>query len=264
MKHFFSSDEDLTALSNQLEHLTFELTEADHAQFSELQQLGSLKNVSLYMGSGRTFRVRLCIGGKQHVIGVTRKGPNAARFADMARLYFWPYRMRDKRLPEDSEFNFGIVDTQHALETHHEAVRLLERIRDHLIKVAKLATTNTASETERAQRAYVRDTRRTVRGELLQIHEESIERAKILEAALASFEKTIASNTLLFEQIKLAFHHILEQLALAGKEREQIRQHLLPGETSAAPVWVTTCPGIPTPAPRPDIVWCAASGKLIT
>lgn len=261
MKHFFSSDEDLTALSNQLEYLTFELTEADHVQFSELQQLCSLKNVSVYLG-GRTFRVRLCIGGKQHVIGITRKGANAARFADMARLFFWPYRMRDKRLPEDSEFNFGIADTQHALETNHEAVRLLEKLRDHLIKVAKLATTNTASETERAQRAYVRDTRRTVRGELLQIHEESIERAKILEAALASFEKTIASNTLLFEQIKLAFHHILEQLALAAKEREQLRHMLAAPVAGAPPVWVTTCPGVP--APGPDIVWCASSGKLIT
>lgn len=258
MKHFFSSDEDLTALSNQLEYLTFELTEADHVQFSELQQLGSLKNVSLYLG-GRTFRVRLCIGGKQHVIGITRKGANAARFADMARLFFWPYRLRDKRLPEDSEFNYGLEDTKHALEHNHEAVLVLERIRDHLIRVAKLATTNTAGETERALRASVRETRRTVRGELLQIHEESVERAKTLEAALGSFEKAIASNTLLFDQIKLAFHHILEQLAIASKEREQLR-HML---AVPAPTVTISSAIHGIPAPRPDVVWCAADSKRI-
>lgn len=222
-QHYFSSDTDLTLLANQLDLLAFELSEADIMQFQELVELRLLKNVSMYVG-GRTFRVRLCIGGKQHVIGVTRNGPNAARYADMARLFFWPYRLRDKRLPEDSEFNYGLEATQREIDCNDNAVRVLEKIRDHLIYVSKLAVTDAESESKRANRKDLRETRRTVRGELLFIHKESTERAESLEATLKGFESKLDTNTHLFEQCKLAFGHILEKLVVAEKQRAELRR----------------------------------------
>lgn len=215
---YASADTDLTTLANQLDLLAFELSEGDVLKFQELSETHTLQNVALYLG-GRTFRVRLCVGGRQHVIGITRNGPNAARYADMARLFFWPYRLRDKRLPEDWEFNYGLQATQHELDCNENAVRVLEKIRDHLISISRLTVMNPEVGAESAGKEYSRQARRTMRGELLFIHEESMGRAHALEATLEGLEKALSNNVRdnanAFDQCKQAFQHILEQLCIA-------------------------------------------------
>lgn len=219
---YVSSDTELTLLANQLELLAFELSDADVLKFQELSETQTLQNVAAYVG-GRTFRVRLCVGGKQHVIGITRNGPNAARYADMARLFFWQYRLRDRRLPEDWEFNFGIADTQRALDSNENAVRVLEKIRDHLVSVSKLILVTPEGEQARTDRRSARVARRTMRGELLFIHEENTKRASKLEALLQGFERKLDTNAAMFDQIKQAFQHILEQQRIADKQHVELR-----------------------------------------
>lgn len=250
----YSSDQDLTDLANQVDLLTFELKEADYVTFQERFQAGTLINVSMFP-DGKTFRVRFCLGGRQRVLGLTKRGPEAAKFADLAKLFFWPYRLRCVRLPDEADFNYGLEDTKHDLEHNVAAEAVLGRIRDHLMESGELKQATWKSEEERMGRKVARETRRTASGELrrflLEHAAERIELDKTLHALQVSNEKS-------FDQIKQAFHHILEQLALASKEREQLR-HMIATPTVAIGQAIH---GIP--APQPDVVWCSTSGKVIT
>src|SRR5688572_10674677 len=94
-------DPQLAVLANALRTIALTQTQEDRIA---VRSLDTLKNVSFFPDQV-TCRVRLCFSGKQCVIGITDNLVKAARFADMAKVFFWPYRLRDVRPPTIDELN---------------------------------------------------------------------------------------------------------------------------------------------------------------
>lgn len=239
----YSCDPALTAMANSLPAIDFGIEPDERASFFQLE---SWRNVSFFRDK-KTYRVRLYIGGKARIIGITLDGPSAARFADAARFFFWQYRLRDCRPPCETDMNFSLAQAEQDIAHTYGVHTLLVSIRDHLAQLGELKIRDTAHCEDVAERKVAREQRRTARGEL----------ALFLREHAADTATMRAENKANYEQLKVAFHHILEQLAIAAKARE------------AAPVWVTCPPSLQdginaAPAPGPDIVWCAVSGKQIT
>lgn len=209
----YTGDDDLNAFARGADLLTFRLTDEDHAHFMERWRASNLLGVSPFP-DGRSFRVRLYLGGKQRILGILANGAKAARYADMARLHFWGYRLRGVRLPHDTDFNYGLDATKAALATEDgaQAVEHLDRIKGHLSACGELKERTLRSQQEGAEAKEERDMRRTVRGELLFIQKENTEKNLALEKALLELKTAVEGNVHLFNQIKQAFQHILERL----------------------------------------------------
>lgn len=158
------ADPRLTELAHQIEYLHFELNEEEVEHFHYLFANNELKNLTLFRNR-RTFRVRLYLGGKQHILGISNNGPQAAAFADLVRLFFWPYRIRDARPPTDEDLNFGLAFAQNNLENYSEAVLLIEKLRDYLEAFGYLPEVSSANWRDRSIRKREREARRTVRGQ---------------------------------------------------------------------------------------------------
>lgn len=75
------------------------------------------------------WEVRLSLGRTQHVIGVTSSLAKAARFSDMAKVFFWPYRSQKARALVNEDYNISLEDAQYHLDNHAAAAALLEEMR---------------------------------------------------------------------------------------------------------------------------------------
>lgn len=196
-------DPTLASLASQLKLIHFDVDEDERADFFQRMIDGRARNVSCFM-DGKTYRVRLYLGGKQRFIGATTNGPAAARFADMARLYFWTYRQRDCREPVLTDMNISVEQAQFDLNENQEAVKLLDSIKAHLFSIGALQ--DTALEEPKKPRAKVADFVATTLRE--QAAEVSLERAVLLKEA----QEGRKDIQFYFGEIKTAFQHILERL----------------------------------------------------
>lgn len=215
MSRLYSNDEALTAMANELEFISFAMSQEDIDYFKELERNppydGRPINVFPYPGHG-AYRVRLCLGGKVRTIGITKNGPNAARFADMAKLFFWPFRLRAIRFACDADFNYGLKATEeacHLLVGENEvAMRLLDRIKEHLIETGALKL--------RTKEGAKREDRRTVRSDV--------------NARFETQERLIcALSELVITQFHIAEKQrteIQEQLGIADKQHVELRDVL--------------------------------------
>lgn len=79
------------------------------------------------------FRVRMCLGGKNRVLGVTPNLAAAARYADAARLYFWPFRLRGVHVPTDNEFIYSKQSAEQDLASNSELIETLALIKEHFL-----------------------------------------------------------------------------------------------------------------------------------
>lgn len=82
--------------------------------------------------TGKLFMVKMSIAGAQYVLGYFQTLPTAARFADMASLFFKPYRRGEP------VFNFNEAQAVFDLANETEAVALLEKIWHCLNDAGKL------------------------------------------------------------------------------------------------------------------------------
>lgn len=158
-----ASDPVLHQLANELKDIEFDHDDGLRLQAEELLQNNDLNHIYL-MKDAKTFAVRLFIGGRQRVIGLTEDLTAACRFADMARMRFWIYRTRDAREPVESDLHFGVQQAKEDLANHLQAQHLLDKIELHLKEtevIDPFIKPNDAKE-----RAKARDERRTVRDEL--------------------------------------------------------------------------------------------------
>lgn len=212
----YSNDPILTELANGVRYLPMEISQEEQHTFHQKMREGELKNVSFF-ADFRTYRVRIYLGGKQRTIGITDNGYKAARFADMARLFFWPYRLRDARPPGEGDMNFTLADTQHELDHNEVATRLLERIKDHLESFGDLKIVSRLEEDQRAERKRFRESRRTVRSEMSDFLRDQATQTVRLDETLAELQRT---NRHMFEEIKTALLRLDERLAAINAKKD--------------------------------------------
>lgn len=187
----YVADPTLAGLAICLKGVNFDTTLEDHREFVQAIIQDRARNVSC-CPDGKTYRVRMYIGGKQRTIGLTEVPANAARFADMARIFFWPYRLRDCREPSLADMNFSVEQANEDLATNERAVELLTSIRDHFINHGMLTLREPSK----------KEGRRTSRHEIVDLRD-NITRL---------FAEQQKKNLHIFGELKQAFHHILERL----------------------------------------------------
>lgn len=185
---------------------------------------GNLRNVTMFQDR-KTYRVRIYIGGALRLVGITKILEDAARFADMATLFFWPYRIRRGHPPGQSCMNFTVEQAQHDLDTNDDARQILEYILDHLIAFGHLPDPVKANE-ERIKARQERDRRRTVKGELLQCTAEI--QAEIISAAAVSKAAMEAQAKQLVEAFNAQFNELQKQVILLQSQVRQLRESPTP------------------------------------
>lgn len=163
----YAKDPELNTLANELKSVPFTAApdlDSDVQERFEILARGQGEypfRLVYQMPNFRTWAVRLYLGGAIRTIGYTENPTHACRFADMAALRFWKYRIRGACEPLDAHLNFGIAQAKHDATHETCAILLLSRIEDylqgHCLGDPKLL------EAERVRRKFARDARRTVR-----------------------------------------------------------------------------------------------------
>jgi len=165
-----AKDPALSALAVELKTLRFSddpaLEEVIHERFVELaRSRGEYPFRLVYqMPDFKTWVVRLYLGGSVRTIGFSARLTDACRYADMAALRFWKYRVRGASEPVDANLNFDVAQAKHDSEHETDAVWLLDRIENYLQSSGILGDPKLA-EIDRQKNRKARDARRTVRSD---------------------------------------------------------------------------------------------------
>lgn len=93
----------------------------------------------------KTWVVRTCLAGGQRTFGFFKPdqyGRLAAayRYADMVKMRFWPYKLRDAYKPSDGELNISAERAENDLVNEIEAVAILDEIEAHFKQVGIILT----------------------------------------------------------------------------------------------------------------------------
>lgn len=163
----YAKDPELNTLANELKSLPFTAApdlESDARERYEIlaREQGDYPFRLVYqMPNVRTWVVRLYLGGAIRTIGYTDNLTNACRFADMAALRFWKYRIRGACEPLDANLNFGVLQAKYDSLHETDALLLLDKIETYL-RTNYLGDPKQIAKDREAGK-YARDSRRTVR-----------------------------------------------------------------------------------------------------
>lgn len=119
----------LTELAHKLAELGFPP--------AETIRVGSAKNFFL-MPDGKTYAVRLYLQKVLHTIGYTGEEESAARFADMALLHFYPWKVRRSVCPDPLQFNYTIAQAKKDFGYFAAASTLLSELEHYMVSVGLL------------------------------------------------------------------------------------------------------------------------------
>lgn len=191
-------DPTLARLAATLRYIIFDIDETEREDFRHTPKF----NISIFPNS-RTWRVRLFLAGKRCVVGTTDDGPSAARFADAARLFFWPYRARNAHPPTEADMNYSLEQAESDLANVDGLQAMLQGIVAHL----QLELSDPAKPKK--------EDRRTVRSDV--------------NLRFAELEKQLLALATLNEKV-------LEQLCIADKQHVELRDALRRIENLFAPV----------------------------
>lgn len=169
-----AKDPGLNVLANQLKLVEWRtpLVDSEAARVSALLMKDRPGFHITLLPDAKTWVVRSYLGGDTWTIGLIEKNPETAcRFADMAQLYFWKYRVRGAAEPDASRFNISKERAQADLEGETSAVLLLKTIEEHLLKVGTLRSGETRT-AERRRLLQSRQSRRTLWGRQQQFEDQ--------------------------------------------------------------------------------------------
>jgi hypothetical protein len=207
------ADTELAEIANTLDsddYPSFEIPLSDHLR----DNVASLARQRIVKGANRLsltqWMVRASINGIQYVVGRTSNPETAMRFADMAQMYFWPYRTRQARPPVNNQLNFSVAQAKTDLKE--------EDIRKVLFQVEELLAARKVLDPEDGKRARLLadtaalraagvavpdapETTASVRRSLRTEHAELVKRVEVLEkqqsqliAVLADFRSRLLST----------------------------------------------------------------------
>jgi len=156
------SDPTLNSLAHELEDVAFMAPAHDFAD----REPGDDHPRVFLMPNQKTWAVRMFLGGTHRCIGYSDDLTKACRFADMAAMRFWKYRVRGAHPPTDIELNYGTEHTKSDCEHEVDVNNLLNKIEAHLKSTGSLPNSQDLEETRSISRAE-RDKRRTVRNDMV-------------------------------------------------------------------------------------------------
>jgi len=189
-----SNDPTLTELANELRTITFDTVDNPVRQYDDelrdKRAAGCTPCCYYLLPNGRTFGVRIYLGGKYRRIGFSESEVVAAKFADLATFRFWGYRCRGGPAVTDAYVNFSVEDTKQDALDFEDAVWLLDRIAKHLETVGVLLNPATV-ESDRQLKKQQRAAARTIRGEMLYHFSEVCDKFDALNGRLRRIEERL-------------------------------------------------------------------------
>jgi len=177
----------LTQLANRLRDIHFPDDDGffDQEFPARVEANGAKGCYPLPRGSLWTVKFSLC--GTICVLGFTSHSADAARFADMAKVRFHPYRRRGGWLPlVDTDLNFDLAQVKIDEEECQEAVALLDDI-EHLLLAEGVIEDRKAVEANHEAAVKVADVKLKVRQSRRTKGGEILERLTRIESLLAQF-----------------------------------------------------------------------------
>jgi len=185
-------DIELSKLAKSLRLISFSDEDGRIAAlFSEIERHDSKRIRNSYpLPGGKTWSVKIYFAGGYRYLGYTDSGVNAARFADMATLRFWKYRTRGAPEPEDRDFTFSKQQAERDSVNETDAAVLLDEIERHF-KSAGVIVTFAEDDAERRAAKRARDVRRTVRGDVIELHEETMRSLGIIARGVEQILKQL-------------------------------------------------------------------------
>lgn len=180
----------LNMLANELRDIKMEqaddLVSMTKERFRELAKGGEYPFRLVYtMPNFKTWSVRLYLGGGTHYIGYTEDLTTACRFADMAQMRFWKYRIRGACEPVQANLNFTVEQAKSDCQREEGAIWLLDKIEKHFKDNGTIADPATV-EAERVANRKSRDLRRTVRHDQMLLHIEIMAALKVISDRLTA------------------------------------------------------------------------------
>lgn len=172
-KTHYVADHMLNSIARRLYDLKWQhlLTADELAHSEEIQKNpDSPKHLLAVMSDYNTMAVRMYLGGAQRTFGFFKGADitSALRFADMVKMFFWKYKVRQAHEPTGIELNFSADRANSDLVAEPAALRMLQDIELHLQKTGVLVS---AEEKEKRRKAGVADKghQRTVSGMIVQL-----------------------------------------------------------------------------------------------
>jgi len=200
-----AADPDLNLIARRLLDIQWQ-TELDDHEKIECRDRSTNNDLPRHLLSPmpdlRTWSVRMFMGGAQRVLGYV-KGPDLTtglRFADMAKMYFWKYKVRGAHEPGNLELNLSVDRVRQDLDNEPGAVGLLKEIEAYLLGIGAI---NTSEDKERLRREE-RDKRRkerTVSGLLGTLNTNWMLHIQEMEATIAAQTKEIAALSGKLDQV---------------------------------------------------------------
>jgi len=185
--HHRASDPTLSVIAKRLSTLAWAspLTEEEKLTAVHCQKdFAAKRHLVVMMPDFKTWAVRMYLAGAQRTLGHCQGDIEPAlRFADMARMFFWPYRVRGCAEPTDVFLNFSVARAQNDLQYETEARAMLEDTKNHLLKIGALSSSEDREQLRREAREK-RAKLRTLRGEILGMHDVWLNRLGAIESKL--------------------------------------------------------------------------------
>jgi hypothetical protein len=148
-------------------------------RFKDLAKGGEYPFRLVYtMPNFKTWAVRIYIGSETRLIGYTDDLTTACRFADMAQMRFWKYRIRGACEPVEADLNFSVEQARNDCANEEKAAALLDNIEQYLKDI------NAISAVDKVPIRSDRDMRRTVRHDMLSLFVETQNMIKALHVKM--------------------------------------------------------------------------------
>lgn len=170
----YAKDPDLTAIAKQVDQLKFS-SQLNDDQEALVGLIGTLnrpgRRIGLLPGL-RTWTARFYVGGAIRTVAISTNVEMVVRFADAFQMYFWKYRIRGAKPPLDCDLNLDAEQAKHDV-SDPAVVFVLEQIEAHLLKLGAIHDSATLEEA-RAHDRLTKRNRKSLRGDLLRLHDELI------------------------------------------------------------------------------------------
>jgi len=163
----YVADPQMNQIAKRLGTLKWQEPLSADEQAQEHEPASTFRRVAL-LPDLKTWVVRIYLGGAQRTLGYTREASplSAMRFADMAMMYLWIYRVRGAHEPSDHELNFSTDRAKSDLLGEPEALQIIKDIEHYLLGTGAIATGEDRQRHIQNQRDE-KSRRRTVSGTIL-------------------------------------------------------------------------------------------------
>jgi hypothetical protein len=131
------NDPKLNAMANRLDALTQWDAGHNDQVYLDKRKASTLRN-AYYATQNCKWFVKLSLGGKQYILGITENGYSAARFADVCLVRFWPYRKRTRAIL-DSDVNFSLSQANSDMVEGSQCRQLIDAIENHLLAIGVIS-----------------------------------------------------------------------------------------------------------------------------